>query len=74
LEGEVLNAIINKIAIIPILEPKISAEQFQEFKESEPKESWIKRNLFGFIGALGTIISSVVTILGWLSGALGWFG
>ncbi|NHJ05984.1 MAG: hypothetical protein EAX90_14245 [Candidatus Heimdallarchaeota archaeon] len=57
-----------------ILEPRISAEQFQEFKESEPKESWIKRNLFGFIGALGTIISSVIAILGWLSGALGWFG
>jgi len=57
-----------------ILEPRITAEQFHEFKEKEPRERWIKRNFFALLGAIGTLISSVVALLGWLSSSLGWFG
>ena len=49
---------------LSILEPRISAEQFQEFKETAPKERWIKRNLFALLGAIGTLISSIVALLG----------
>ena len=55
-----------------ILEPRITAEQFHEFKDEEVEKNWFKRNLFGIIGALGTIISSIIAILGWLSSVLGW--
>ena len=55
-----------------IQEPRITAEQFHEFKESEPKEKWIKRNLPALIGALGTVIGGIAGLLGWLSGFLGW--
>lgn len=55
-----------------IQEPRITAEQFQEFKESMPKESWFKRNLPALIGATGTVIGGLAGLLGWLSGFLGW--
>ena len=55
-----------------ILEPRITAEQFHEFKDEEVEKSWFKKNLFGIIGAIGTIISSIIAILGWLSSVLGW--
>lgn len=56
-----------------IHEPRITAEQFHEFKENGPKENWFKRNLPALIGALGTVIGGVAGLLGWLSGLLGWF-
>ncbi|MFW9921970.1 MAG: HEAT repeat domain-containing protein [Candidatus Thorarchaeota archaeon] len=55
-----------------IQEPRITAEQFQEFKESMPKESWFRRNLPALIGATGTVIGGLAGLLGWLSGFLGW--
>ncbi|MBN1329999.1 MAG: HEAT repeat domain-containing protein [Candidatus Heimdallarchaeota archaeon] len=57
-----------------ILEPRITAEQFQEFKDKGPKEKWIKRNLFALLGAIGTVLSGIAAVLGWLSSSLGWFG
>ncbi len=56
-----------------IRDPRITSEQFQEFIENEPKESWFKRNLPALIGGMGTIIGGVAGLLGWLSGLLGWF-
>jgi hypothetical protein len=57
-----------------ISDPRITPEQFQEFKEQQPKEKWIKRNLFALLGAIGTLLGGIAAILGWLSSSLGWFG
>ncbi|HUT80328.1 MAG TPA: HEAT repeat domain-containing protein [Candidatus Bathyarchaeia archaeon] len=57
-----------------ILEPRITAEQFREFKDKGPKEKWIKRNFFALLGAIGTILGGIASVLGWLSSSLGWFG
>jgi hypothetical protein len=57
-----------------IADPRITPEQFKEFQEQEPKESWFKRNLFALLGALGTLLGGIAAVLGWLSSSLGWFG
>ncbi|NHJ49293.1 MAG: hypothetical protein FK733_16005 [Asgard group archaeon] len=57
-----------------ISDPRITPEQYHEFREQQPKEKWIKRNLFGLIGAIGTLLGGIAAVLGWLSSSLGWFG
>ena len=56
-----------------ISEPRLTADQFQNFKEKEFRESWFKRNLPALVGAMGTLIGGIAAVLGWLSGSLGWF-
>lgn len=46
--------------------------EFIETKLPTTKEPWIKRNLFAFLGAIGTVISGIAALLGWLSAILGW--